>query len=316
MTLTCSDWSDVFPAALHLAKSGMARCYKLASLLQNSEIARLDLMDGRVAAPQRLQPLLQKDADFTTVESLDGPSTIRVKAADTPVTRVAGPIAQLTNIAPSWWNKPIGGPTPLAATLAGGMLGAGGGYLAGRLGEAFLPQSVLDRGKLRRMGAIFGGMVGSSPGLFLGAEGMKMRPADGKSDWRAWIEPNPLVNTEMPAKAADWGNQTGASLGEVPVDAFNRAVLSDPFLTPQLQAATVGLVSSADTMRGNSGIIGPQDLVRVAVGMGAGLSQAYLGGKVLGALAGLTPDAQQKLQQMGMFAGALKAVVPGMFGSQ
>lgn len=314
MSVRCETWADVFPAAIHLAKQGMTRCYRLADLLNNDEIARLDLNDGRVAAPQRLHAILEKDASFHLVDSLAGPTVIRVKSADTPVTRIGGPIAQLTNIAPSWWNAPIGGPTPLAATLAGGMLGAGGGYLAGRLGEAFLPQSVLDRGRLRRLGTVLGGAAGAVPGLFLGVEGMRTRPDDGKSDWRGWVEPNPLVNPEMPAKTADW-NTAGADLNAVPVDAFNRAVLADPFLSPQLQTATIGLTSSADVLRGNSGIIGPGDLTRVAIGMGAGMSQAYIGGRVLGGLAGLSENAQKQLQQTGAFAGVIKAVVPGMFGA-
>ena len=56
------------------------------------------------------------------------------------------------------------------------------------------------------------------------------------------------------------------------------------------------------------------DIARVGIGMGAGYVQATLGGKVLGALVGLTPQAQRTLQGAGVVAGALKAVVPGFFG--
>jgi hypothetical protein len=140
---------------------------------------------------------------------------------------------------------------------------------------------------------------------------MGTRPDDGHSSWNAWVEPNILAG--RPKEAA---SVAGGDLQTIPVDAFNRVILEDPFLTPQLRAATVGLVSSADAAKGGPGIINPFDLTRIAVGMGAGLSQAYLGGRVLGALAGLTPEAQAKFQQVGLFAGAIKSVVPGMFGGR
>jgi hypothetical protein len=125
----------------------------------------------------------------------------------------------------------------------------------------------------------------------------------------------PECNPESEFVKAAIGEGGGLFMPSIPVDLFNRAVLVDPFATPQLQAATVGMTEAANQARGGLGIISPYDLARIGIGMGAGLSQAYLGGKVLGALAGLTPQAQKRLQQTGAFAGALKAVVPGLFGN-
>jgi hypothetical protein len=48
--------------------------------------------------------------------------------------------------------------------------------------------------------------------------------------------------------------------------------------------------------------------------MGSGYMASKLVGATLGALAGLSPGAQQTLQQAGTWAGALKAVVPTAFG--
>jgi hypothetical protein len=56
------------------------------------------------------------------------------------------------------------------------------------------------------------------------------------------------------------------------------------------------------------------DIARVGMGMGAGYVQASIGGRVLGALAGLTPQAQKTLQTAGVIAGAVKSVIPGLFG--
>jgi hypothetical protein len=132
---------------------------------------------------------------------------------------------------------------------------------------------------------------------------------------QALAELQPNISSEM-SKAADFfnNNQSIFGLEPVPVDAFNRLVLNDPFTPSYLQAATMGVVGAANNMRGNTGFITPMDIARVGLGMGAGYVQATLGGKVLGALVGLTPQAQRTLQGAGVVAGAIKAVVPGFFG--
>jgi hypothetical protein len=279
---------------------------------------------------------------------------VPIKSAAWSTKAIFKPVLQAANLAPSKLNAPFGGPTPLAGALSGGLLGAGVGYLGGRIAENLLPESVIQRGRLRKVTALLGGAMGTVPGIWLGTEGMRNFDEPGKSKWNAWVRPNNLFGgqPEQPpagmAAELDPGNMkqgeflraaahglaeaapdaepepdfVKAAIGEggglfmpsIPVDLFNRAVLVDPFATPQLQAATIGMTEAANQSRGGMGIISPYDLARIGVGMGAGLAQAYLGGKVLGALAGLTPQAQKRLQQTGAFAGALKAVVPGLFG--
>lgn len=263
-----------------------------------------------------------------------------IKSAGWPAPSFFKPLAQITNLAPAPWNKPFGGATPLAAMLGGGALGAGVGYLGGAALEHLLPEDVVRRGRLRRTLAVLGGVGGAVPGAYLGVVGQRNWDDPSRSSWNAWASPNVLMGSEKAGAAVDpialaaslldevadhdpvdplvkeaWQGGAGALfLPSIPVDAFNRVVLSDPFAPPPLQAATIGLAGAADASRGGTGIVSPYDIARVGLGMGAGLVQAYLGGKVLGQLAGLTPEAQKTLQQAGMFAGALKAVVPGMFG--
>ncbi len=283
---------------------------------------------------------------------------VPVKSAAWSTKSIFKPVLQAANLAPSKLNAPFGGATPLAGTISGGLLGAGAGYLGGRIAENLLPESVIERGRLRKVTALLGGVAGAVPGAWLGTEAVRNR-APGTSAAGALVEPNGLFGREEgpplgtqgeldPGNAKDWGLKQGAflraachgladaapgadpepefvkaAIGEggglfmpsIPVDLFNRAVLTDPFATPQLMAATVGMTEAANQARGGFGIISPYDLARIGVGMGAGLAQAYLGGKVLGALAGLTPQAQKQLQRTGAFAGAIKAVVPGLFGN-
>ena len=272
------------------------------------------------------------------VKLSDKGNWIFVKKSDFPAWRVTKPIVQAMNLAPNSWNEHLGefGTSPLFSMLTSGLLGGGLGYLGGALGEAVIPDSVLEPGKLRKRTALLGALAGAAGPAYLGTVGMRNNKEEGKSPFKAWVEPNVFFGAQKKAihkaYAAIKAKTNDESIEEavkqafeatdtlhipsIPVDAFNRAVINDPYTSLPLQVATAGLMEAANQSKGNVGLISPFDIARVGIGMGAGLTQAYLGGKVLGALAGLTPGAQKTLQQAGMFAGALKAVVPGLFGKE
>lgn len=279
-------------------------------------------------------------AGHNDVKLADDHIWVYIKKANTTVGDVSKPILKIMNLAPNSWNQVLGGAgtSPLVSMLTSGLLGGGLGYLGGTLAEQLVPEEYLTRGKLRKNTALLGALAGAAGPAYLGTVGMRMNEEDNTNPWKAWIEPNVMFSNQKEAiskayeaisatnpdptaedgvKKAfgyDSGDAGLFNVTAIPVDAFNRVVMQDPYATPGLQTATVGLTEAANQAKGNTGLISPFDIARIGLGMGAGLSQAYLGGKVLGALAGLTPNAQQKLQQAGMFAGALKAVVPGLFG--
>jgi hypothetical protein len=72
-------------------------------------------------------------------------------------------------------------PSPLAASLTGGVLGAGLGYGAGALAEKLLPEN-WERGKLRRTLALLGGGIGASPGALWGAFSL----GNAQAPWSSW----------------------------------------------------------------------------------------------------------------------------------
>lgn len=201
-------------------------------------------------------------------------------------------------------NDSLGGPTPLATALVGSALMGGLGYAGGAAIEKLLPRSVVGNGRLRRSLGIAGGIAGSTPGLYLGRLGSV---ADGTGYLEGLTSPGVLSGE----KSADAG---GSFVPAIPVDAFNRLVMDDPFTPSSVQAATTALTVSADRASGGSGIVSPAAIARIAIGAGAGYLQAYAGAQVLGTLAGLSPQAQQSLRQTGALAGALNAAVPGLFG--
>jgi len=87
------------------------------------------------------------------------------------VDEVVGPVTQ----ALGWKKGPLtnwmGGPNTLASTLASGLLGTGLGYGLGWLGEQFLPEEHFEPKKLRRTGAILGGLGLGLPSLWWGLRG-------------------------------------------------------------------------------------------------------------------------------------------------
>jgi hypothetical protein len=101
---------------------------------------------------------------------------VRIKCGHSPALRT---LAQLTNLIPGPTNAPIGGPSPLAATLTGGLLGAGTGYGAGYVGEQVMPDEQFRPGHLRHTLAALGGLAGAAPGLLWGLESYRHHPSGG-----------------------------------------------------------------------------------------------------------------------------------------
>lgn len=60
-----------------------------------------------------------------------------------------------------WAGKLTGGPSPLSNAIVSGLLGAGGGYVAGTVAEKLMPERFFDRGRLRKNLALLGGLAGA-----------------------------------------------------------------------------------------------------------------------------------------------------------
>lgn len=235
----------------------------------------------------------------------------------------------------------LGGPTPLANGIVSGLLLGGLGYGTGALAEQLFPARYLERGKLRRTL----GLLGAGTGLGVGALNAYANARALKQPYLKSLITNnktPVVypfEREMGEKASNFGfgMDTGTGYGfnpasppmyqpSISVPQFNTALWRDVnrgminphgpygnYTPPPVAAATTGLMSGISTGVG-SPIIRPIDVVRGIASAGVGLATANLAGKTLSALAGLTPEAQNKLQDMGLWAGMLTAVVPPLFG--
>lgn len=257
------------------------------------------------------------------------------------------PVATVAGWKPGLWPT---APNMATATLGSGLLGAGLGYGAGWLAEQILPEEYFQKGRLRRVGAAVGGVAGVAPPLWAGYRGwfkprvtgdVPMPPGSSPfaPEIKAAADSLSRVVTEAERRLHPWYERymgrmklafdedgglesgvagTAGSMGlqSIPVDAFNQALWADPYTPPAYAAAATGVIQGASALRGGASWVSPLDVVRVGVHMGAGAVAGNLAGKVLGALAGLRPEAQKSLQQIGMWGGLVQSAVPLLFGSR
>lgn len=194
-------------------------------------------------------------------------------------------------------NANWGGPRPLTNLLIGAGLGSLGGYGVGRLAEQFLPERYFTPGGLRRRGALLGGALLAAPAAYQAFDNVRQTGELGS------------VLDQWPSKASAVKQALDIFEPRIHRTAFSQAVFGDQNTPPALQAATAGLTEAASAVSG-SDWVSPWDVAKIAVGAGAGLVSGLVAGKALGVLAGLTPQAQQGIQNIGLWAGVLNSVVP------
>lgn len=234
-------------------------------------------------------PYVRTVLELPLVKSADGEGGVPVIA----------PAADVLGWRAGDLNAHWGGPRPLSNLLVGSALGALGGYGLGRVAEEVLPARYFAPGGVRKRTALLGGLLGAAVPTWQAFDNVR-QTGDLSSVVDRWPAEKPAA----------------ADLFEPMIrrDRFVAAVLGDPYTPPPLAAATAGLVEAASVVGGGSGLVSPWDVSRIAVGAGAGLVSGVVAGKVLGLLAGLSPQAQHEVQQAGLWAGALRQVVPPALG--
>jgi hypothetical protein len=212
-------------------------------------------------------------------------------------------------------------------------LAAGGlGYGVGALAEQLFPERYIQRGKLRRTlgsaGLLFGAGLGANnayanaralkTNFFQGLLTPNTTPVKYSSDIKTAFDFRPTPNPMVPG-------DSGLYSPTVSVPQFNSAAWNDVqrgmaygyqnHTPPQFAAATTGLMTGIST-NNRSPIIRPIDVIYGIASAGVGLATANVAGRALSALAGLTPEGQNKLQDMGLWGGMMHAIVPQLFGSR
>lgn len=149
---------------------------------------------------------------------------VLIKKSHSPLARG---VTDLVGMTPGPANTLYGGPSPAAATLLGGLTGAGVGYLGGSLAENLSDSWLGQRfrpGRLRKTLALLGGAVGAAPGLGWGyLNATKLGPAGLFSSYphppAAPFEPETTI---PPGPIPDWNTPKGEEKS-VSDDSWKRA---------------------------------------------------------------------------------------------
>jgi hypothetical protein len=207
-------------------------------------------------------------------------------------------------------------PSPFAALLAGGVLGAGLGYGGAALLSGLLP-SDWDKKKLRRSGLLFGTGIGMTPGALETAKSLLIGQAitDGSH--------LKFPKRENSEKIGSWSQQglphapnysAGPTIdSETMLNTVWRSPMVSGRLSPREQSLFTGALLGSRQIA-DSHFVTPADMARLTAGMGIGYASGLVAGKVLGTLSGMPPKVQNTLAQTGMYAGIVKAALPMIFG--
>lgn len=232
-----------------------------------------------------------------------------------------------------------GGPSPLSNAIVGSLLLGGTGYGIGTLAEQLFPEEYVARGKLRRTLAMAGLGAGAIPGLMQWHANSKMTKqpalrtlvtpnsntpydhnlhlqeagADAAGDKRA---SDPLVEQTKQAVLRLVPDSMIGDVSPVPVDAFNRAIWQDVgnLTPPPVAAAVSGLVTGIQSQQDGASLLHPKHFMNGLAAAGVDFMTARTVGGVLGALGGLTPNVQKKLQTAGIWSGLVRGVAGSVFG--
>lgn len=266
---------------------------------------------------QRYAEKAAHHAVFTTIQQPDWNKEILIKRAGLPWIAPAFDYAQ----------KAMGGATPLTNALLIGLTAGGLGYGAGTLAENLFPERYMERGRLRKTL----GLAGALTGLGYGAMAAHTNARANDKPWsHGWLIRNDSTpKYKMPhIKIGNWLDpaafgHSGVAAPSIEVQRMNEAIWRDAHKgmyngfqnhTPPAYAATASGFMTGLSAGMQSPIIRPVDVISGIASAGVGLATATVAGKALSALAGLTPAAQEKIQDMGLWGGMMHAIVPAMMG--
>lgn len=252
------------------------------------------------------------------------PGVLYQKRAYSTTLRAAG---SLGGYFPDYFGAVPGVPSPLAAMLASGTLGAGLGYGTGWVLENALPEK-WKRKRLRHTLSVIGALGGAAPAAIWGGFSVAKHGLPGLL--KGWPLNTPPATKFAPLdkQSADQENpfadrsfgDTGAFPAPIDVASLVQTIYAPPVsrqLSPVMQAATVGLVVGAGHRQTGGThmprLVSPLAVGSMAAGMGSGWLSGLLVGKVLGALTGMPASAQKRLRDAGLWAGAISNLVPLAF---
>lgn len=230
-------------------------------------------------------------------------------------------VADIAGWRPGPINELWGGARPITNQLIGGAILAGIGYGIGTLLEELLPD-LFEKKSLRNRAAIIGALLGILPSFIQIYAKLKTlnekHPGESfKNLLRAWtyrvFEKNSSVmrKSDVHTKLAieRFGNDEDFFDPYINADSMEYKIMNDPITPITDRAIVASLIHTADiNSRPQSSWVSPFDVMQTAITLGSGVAQGYLIAKAIGALAGLTPQSEEKLKRLGIWAGAVSGI--------
>jgi hypothetical protein len=225
--------------------------------------------------------------------------------------------------------KPFGGPTAMTNSVVGALVGGGLGYGGGKLMEFFTPERYVERGRLAKNMALAGAILGGTPGMLQGGFNMGLNARAGDpSTTRSFLQPSDkqkvspnetawrehVMGKSAKIAAVGMSGFGNPAIQAIRVDRFNNAIWHDPYSPPAVNAAAAGIVSGIQQQYGGASVLTPRHFIKGLAAAGVDYATATLAGGVLGALGGLKPEAQQSLQQMGLWSGLIRGSIGSILG--
>lgn len=231
-----------------------------------------------------------------------------------------------------------GFPSPLAATIGGGLLGSGLGYVGGRVANLF----GFGNSDTARKWAVRGALAGVVPGAThsYGAWRSGNSLIDGRNYMRysRGIERPKLPETPSKPEPVDVDLNTMQRLDDlqkhsalkiaafnsgmstdgrpIPLTDFNKNLWRDPFLHPKDKAALSSVLNTASTINRGNPWVTPLMVGATTMAMGGSFRDGVIAGGTLGVLSNLPGVTQQDLQTAGIWAGVARGVLPTLFGKR
>lgn len=229
----------------------------------------------------------------------------------------------MNNIKKALWS-------PLTHTLGGAALGAGAGFAWDAI-EKWLKDEKSDE-PISYFRPITLGILGALPGIGHGlSQSYGMRGPKEERMQTGWFSPTPhkveYYPTDVPWHHA-WTRSSHDLAKESPffkqwldkksefqaqnqtwinTDRFGRAIWEDPHTNFQNAYAVTNLLDNT-AQQNNSMFVSPVQIAGNLINAGIGSATGWAIGKTLGGLAGISPGAQQTIQNVGMWGGLMNGI--------
>jgi len=182
--------------------------------------ARVLAATERAVGPSGVRPL------FLTYQEVGAPETQWVKVAYSPTLRRLG---EATNFFPGQYPGGLPNhPSPVAAMLTSGLVGAGLGWGGGKLLNKLLPERFGDN--LGRTGLILGGLLGAAPGAAWG--GVNTLTGNRFND-SSLTQGDPLQADLLFPRAMDGSNAVPPAQGAAPLEGIKDFVTTQRSVNPK-----------------------------------------------------------------------------------